>query len=237
MAKYTKGIITLQTIVDEVMNDLNETSRYDFKRYLQWAIRGFNKLNMLHLNTVETYVSRVSSINTIDLPDDYIDYYRIGYVYDSYIYEITRNDDITMVMTESCGEEVADTNLTDAMPIVNLTWIGAPNRTFDVGEFRYDRANNRLILKGQYTDVDIVVEYKSSGVRLDGRTYIPLIAKETLIAFVHWQRTEFDGESDVKVLRAKQRFQEEFDDMINLEWAMTPNEFLMAINSGMSQTI
>jgi hypothetical protein len=233
----TKGITTLQQIVDEVMNDLNETSRYDFKRYLQWAIRGYNKLNMLHLNTVETYVSNVTAINTINLPDDYVDYYRIGYIYNNYINEITRNDNIALVFSENCGEEVADESLVNAMPIVNMTWINAPKSTFDVGEFRYDRANNRLILKGSFPDVPVVVEYKSSGVRLDGKTYIPLIAKETLIAFIHYQRTEFDGESDVRVMRAKQRYIEEFDDMINLEWSMTPNEFLMAINSGMSQTV
>ena len=45
----------------------------------------------------------------------------------------------------------------------------------------------------------MVLKYVSTGIKVDGKTLIPIIAKEALIAWLHWQRVLNDrGESEAE---------------------------------------
>lgn len=231
----TKNVTSLQSIVYEVMNDLGKTNPHDFKRYFQWAIRGYKKLNMFHLNTVETFVSKVSSINTIDLPDDFMNYIRIGYLVNNQIITLSKNDDITLTFTKLNGNEVIGEGMNKPMDIISSTWLAAPNKVYNNRFYRYDRANNRLILQGDFYNATIVIEYISTGISLDGQTFVPEIAREALIAYLHWQRT-LNGDGTLNEAAYRERlFTDAVDDIENFEWSMTPEEFLDAVNSGKSQ--
>jgi hypothetical protein len=231
----TNGITTLQTIVYEVMNDLGKTQMHDFKRYLQWAIRGYKKLNMFHLNTVETFTSSVSEINTVNLPDDFINYTRIGYVKGNVIYTLSRNDDLLLTFSTVDGNEVVGESMKDNQNILNAVWLAAPQQVFNIGFYRLDRANNRIVLQGNLSDFTIVVEYISSGISLNGQTYIPEIAREALIAYLHWQRV-LNGEGTLNEAMYRERlFTDAVDDIENFEWSCTPEEFLDVINSARTQ--
>lgn len=231
----TKGVTKIQTVVYEVMNDLNQVSMTDYKRFLQWAIRGYKKLNIFYLNTKEVFVSKVTEINTVSLPDDYISYSKIGFLLGNEIHTLSRNDSILTLFRESEGKEVVGDDMLASQSTPIGTWLAVPNKTYNIGFYKEDKKNNRLIFQGDLRGLDIVVEYISTGIKLDGQTYIPEITREPLIAYIHWQRV-LNGGGTLNEAAYRERI---YTDMVDLtlgaDYSITPDEFLDALTSGYSQ--
>lgn len=230
----TYGITKIQTVVYEVMNDLNQTSLSDFKRYLQWAIRAFKKLNIYHLNSTETFIAKVDSKNTIDLPNDYIAYRRIGFIHENKVVPLSYNENIINAFKVVDGQEKAADSMLRHQPIATNSWLSVPNSTYNIGFYKEDKKNNRLIFEGDLRNLDIIIEYVSTGVRLDAQTYIPEETKECLIAFIHWQR-ELNGGNINNAAYRERIYTDALDELMGLEYTVTPDEFIDAITSGYSQ--
>lgn len=185
----TKTIITIQKCVYDVLNDLGSSDENQYTRFLQFALRGVTHLNLHHINSFKRATIAVSSINTVQLPDDYVDYLRIGICINGKIWTLTRNDKICLPDTMDCGEDDAAVESADEyLPYFHYGASGGVNY---VG-YRVDKERHRIVFDGTVPSNSIILEYISTGISQEGTTYIPIEAREAVIAWIHWKRTEHD---------------------------------------------
>jgi len=178
-----------------VMNTFNDEDRYnmaEYNRRYQFAIRGVKQLFMYHLPIAETATFIVPDSGVIQLPGDYIDYYRIGYKVNGQIRTLTLNNNLLLPRTDNCGLTQAESPYND-MDSGNIQAYGITGG-INAGYFRIDKEFNTLNVMKLAVGTEVVVEYKSTGV---GRnTLIPVAAEESIISWIHWKRKQHSSQFD-----------------------------------------
>ena len=193
----SKGVITLKDIVLNVQNDIGpQADAGNYFRFLQFAIRGMKKLRLFDLNIVNTARLDMSDINTVTLPDDYVNFCALGVPYKGRMWTFTKEGKMISPSSESCGKEVLDSDKGEGIDIsdgYNVSGYGVPGG----GNLYYmniELKNNRIVLSG-FNRTTVILKYISTGVSMNDETYIPRIAEEALIAWVHWKRLQYDRKS------------------------------------------
>ena len=190
----TKGIVSLKSIVANVMSDLGEAADMgNYARYLQWAIRGVKDAHLFHMGHVKTAELTMTSINTVNLPDDFVSFVMIGIPYKGRLWTSTRDNNLLVPSDMLCGEDVLDSVDGEDTEIGTGTVTRMFGRQGGVNSeyYKLDLPNNRIIING-LDRATAILKYKSTGVALNKNTYIPREAEESIIAYVHVQRTKFD---------------------------------------------
>lgn len=235
--RKTSRIIPLDWIVSNVQNDLGDFDKKNFLRYKQWAIRGIQNLGLHILNIRETDYFTVDSNNIVDLPDDFINYVRVGYILNGRIYTLSLNENIPITNTILNGAVAQYDDILDAEVLPEEgTWLNAPPQIWNIGFHRYDRENNRMIFSGNLVGESVLIEYVSTGVSKNGTCMVPIQARESLIAWVHWQRVLNDPQFTLNEKREKERiFKNTVSDLVDFEFSTTYDEIADIIAEGYSQ--
>ena len=205
------NVVALRTIVANVMSDLGvQADAGNTMRYYQWGIRGMRKISTFFGSWVETKKLTITEMNTVILPDDFVSLIRIGVPYNGKLWVSTKEPNLLIPTDIDCGEDVRNDDdgeniVIGANTLSHFMNTGGQNQEY----YRLDIQNNRIILNGA-DRTDVIIEYKSNGINLDGDTRIPRMAEEALIAFIHWQRAVFDRDASRSQLAdAKYRWIEE----------------------------
>jgi hypothetical protein len=233
-----KGYTTLKEVVLNTLSGMGKSANMQYYfAFLQFAIRGYKKLNLFHLPITKTAYLTMSDINTITLPNDYLSFLALGVPYKGRIWTFTKDQGLVSPDTTDCG--VQSLSSTEGEDIVkgdtgSLTGYGLQG---GVNEYYYkiDLANNRIIING-LTARKATLVYVSTGISMSETTFIPKIAEEALIAFVHWQRVQYD---DTVPMGIKKDYEEQFIKGCNeLEYASMPTieELYDAVYSAFYQT-
>jgi len=241
--KKTSGVVSLQNIVYNVLNDEGIYSKENFKRYLQWVIRGFTQLNLYNMRTLEVVTLDMSDTGVVTLPDDYIDYTKIGICVNGTILTLGLNNDLCLPRTQLCAEDV-NSNF-NAVNVASYggyyfgasSWGKGASPTifgytggFAESYYRIDTELRQIQFSSAVDRGEIILEYLSSGVSITGNTYIPRQAVEALIAFCHWQRVKFDPKiSAAKLSMIKQDYIEEENKLTFFENVPTMQEIQDAL--------
>lgn len=92
------NINSLGYVVNQVLMDLQQPATPYFERYLHFAIKGYRELNILGLmptmRTVSLPVNQAT--RTARLPDDYVDFYRIGVCCNGTFINLVYNSEICL---------------------------------------------------------------------------------------------------------------------------------------------
>lgn len=190
------GLITLKDIIANVMLDLGPEAREgEYARMMQWAIRGYGELQEFHLNYLKETELTISDISTVTLPTDFVAFISIGIPINGRYWTFTRDDKILSPQTMDCGEDALNEDNGENVVFGAGGYIsgyGVPGGRNDA-YYRIDYANNRIILNQNINRSTVILRYITSGVSLEGETYVPRIARECLIAWIHWKRIQHDS--------------------------------------------
>ena len=108
---------------------------------------------------------------------------------------------------------------------------------YNYNYYRIDYRRGLLYIDGAILTTKVVLEYQSSGISMSGDTYVPLRAKEAILAYAHWLRVEND---DNYPYNEKERKKQNKKDAIQLLagniLGFTADEFLDIIRSCYKQT-
>lgn len=252
----TKGIVTLDYIVRLVLMDLDDYSLAFYKKYLQYAILGFQDVNLFTIQSLRVaYLPLNQNTKSVDLPDDFIMYSKIGFNKGGELATFSINKDLMLTRdTDSCGNLLND-NATGQDsgigPFYNLEYYtphyrngqfvgemfgGTGNKNAD-GEFRIDKELRKITFGSEVSASEIILEYKSSGVSGDGSTVVPREYIEVLRAYVHWQRKEYnDKMAQSEKDRLRRRYTDEFEKVRNLEFSFTIEEYYDSTRSTYKQS-
>jgi hypothetical protein len=247
----TKGIVSLDYAVHMVLMDLDDYTNTFYKKYLQYAILGFQDLNLFVNQSVKVAYLTVGANKTAPLPDDYITYTKIGYNNGGVVATLGLNNDLMMPhQTNDCGDLVND-NLGDCgnessgdssavVPsfgyyfsahyrngqFVGEQYGGAGGRHND-GTYRIDEERRLIVFNSEVAASEIILEYKSSGIKGDGSTMVKREFIPAIRAYIHWQRRAYnDNVAESKKRELRDQYYLEFDMVKGLEGSFTIEEYL-----------
>jgi len=85
----------IAAIVDQACIDLDLPVDKYFNKFLSWALFGLVDLKMDAANDVITELLPISDVNTVTLPENYVDWVKIGIPYGQYVKVLAVNDDLS----------------------------------------------------------------------------------------------------------------------------------------------
>jgi len=250
-AKKTTGKVLIQDVVKEVLNDMNIYSLENYVRYLKFAIRGFTKLNLFDLTNFQVAYLTMTDVGTVDLPRDYVDYTKIGYRgLNGITYILGLNDDMYFNNTVECGLPINDVlggiadDISDSYYFLPHTTNGCRTETlyglgggFADSYYKVNRENDYIQFSNKVPGGEIILEYISSGISINGSTYIPLQAVEAVIAWIHWKRKQHTGTFNFNEIQsAKKVWEEERNALRDFENAFTFQEIMDVLYESYKQT-
>jgi hypothetical protein len=217
---------SLAYVVSSAMTDIGVSDERHYVRFLKWAVDGYRKMNLHGLmptvKTVELDLDKAT--NSAPLPQDYIDYLKIGVCRNGYMINFDLNNKICLPADNAvapcpCEPQVIEQALTDTSgvyldygytwnyynPHINngiytAGWYGV-GAGFYGGGYRIDKNNNRVVFDSYVHADTIRMEYQSTGVSDDGTALVDEGAIESLTAWVNYQRCLFSKDVlDVKLI-------------------------------------
>jgi hypothetical protein len=249
---------TLDYVVRNVIVQLEESSLRRYETYLQYAIRGMRELTLYSGNSQALKIKHIPMLpnKAINLPSDYIKYMKVGICVNGRVIVLGLDESLCLNENFSeCGDplEIAIQN-TDNPNYVFFSF-GYPfsgyyhnnqyvNSLFGLGGgfnsrgyFRVNHEMNQIQFASTVPDSDIVLEYISDGVTLDGTAIVPVEAVEYLIAFVHWKRVEAKRDStESEIARWRNESMIKFRNCKHFNLMFTPAEYLDSYRSNVYQT-
>ena len=264
MSKDTLGIVPLDYIVHRVLMDRDDNSMRFYKKFLQYAIDGYTKLNLHSIETIRVaYLEVDENTKSVDLPEDYLFYTKIGYNKGGVAHTLSLNEDIMLMRkTDDCGNDVnenqslcGDPDSGNVLSLVSLPYsgyyytphyrngqfvaelYGGRGNQNNAGYYRIDKQRRKIVFNSEIAVSEIILEYKSSGVSADGSTMISREYVPTLVAYVHWQLKEYkDKVPQSEKMRLQQRYIAEEKMVRRLELGFTIEEYLDTARNSYRQT-
>jgi hypothetical protein len=233
-----KGYTTLKEVVMNVLSGMGTKANMQYYfPFMQYAIRGYKKLNLFHLPMPKVAYLPMSDIGTITLPADYLSFLALGIPYKGRLWTFTKDQGLINPDSESCGVQATDTDSGEGIvkgDTGSLTGYGLQG---GVNEYYYkiDLPNNRIIINGLTTET-VTLVYISTGISMSEETMIPKIAEEALISYVHWQRVQYD---DSIPLGLKKDYEDQYNKSVSeIEYAQMPtlDELYDAVYQAFYQT-
>lgn len=234
------SLISLNNIVSEVMSDIKEFTSHDRLNYLKWVIRGVDDLRatlpMHCINDFQVERLILNDVNSAELPADFIDWKVVGYDLDGVAYGLVSNPAIVKLDEPTC-ETPVNPNTEKKTPTIP-SHFGAP-AGISKNDFRIilSKASYVIQFNNKMPVSTIYVEYLSSGVSLNGETFVERQYKEALIAFVLWKRIDNDPSIPFGEKQRKERiFYDRKRELFYMRNTYTIAEIINAFRSGYAQT-
>ncbi len=227
--------------LDYITNNIIFSLRLDNNLYgwvLQKIINQIRDINIFHLGTkgIKSGKFAVSDVNTVALPEDYINYVFIGTISNGEKVSYGDNNNIAKTLTESCAEDQnKNYSETTDYPIgQHYSITGGVN----IIDFTIDKKNRRIILRGNITNKEIYMEYISTGISFSEKTLVPIQYYSMLEAYIDYHNEMTNQKQKNNLLFMKnQKYIDEIKRLREFENRMTLEEFYDAIRQGYQQTI
>lgn len=220
MTGTINNVYSLNYVVQNVLAKINKPEKNLYIRLLQFANNGFRELNLadgmpVTMKTVTLPVDHAT--NTAILPDDYLDYYKIGLCINGKLVNFDMNDSLCLDSADApsvcaCDSATISTDIANCCNGSVLgggaygTWYYPYYSYYHNGQFvagaygvgagykhggyKINLPANKIQFDSCVTAHEIVLEYKSSGLTGDGNAIIEQTAIPALIAYVQMEYNE-----------------------------------------------
>lgn len=226
------GLCTLSSIVDDVINEMG-LSESEYIRLLRVAERGLMKINLNAIGGVSTQKIEVDEKTlTSPLPRDFAMFLKLGVIVNGKLYPLTMNDNIQINRDIDCDTVISQKDGAHYPLNRYSTRGGLP----EIGNYRINSKMNRIEFSSNLNYKSLILEYVSTGLNATGETYVPAIARETLIAWTIWKYVEYTAKYQNRIQYAESRFNSEY---LNMRELMMPtlDEMQDAFRQTLRQTI
>lgn len=214
----TNDKYTITAVAQKVASDLEDFSGHKILTYINWAKAGLRGLQQEVLKEVKTVKVPMNSYYAIDLPDDCVDWTKVGVQYGDKIYVLGIADDIALLQDEAeCGEKKPNVHypsvddLTNGINLEAYTpfyftnfygsypsqgnWndglFGLYSGLPSKGFFRENKQARQLQFSSNVKVSSIYLEYITDGSVCNGSTQVDPKAFDYLVQFVHYERMKF----------------------------------------------
>lgn len=249
---------TLDTVVRNVLVQMEESSLRRYQTLLQYAIRGLRELTLNAGNSQGLKIKHLPMLpnKAVNLPSDYVKYTKIGICVNGRVVVLGLDESLCLNNNYSeCGDplEVAMSNIDNASyapfsfgfpfagyyqnnQYVNAVF-GMGGGFNSRGYFRINNDMNQIQFSSEVGALEIVLEYISDGMNPDGSAIIPIEAVEYLIAFVFWKMKEAQSSStESEIMRWRNETMIKFKNCKHIVNSFTMAEYLDSYRSNVFQT-
>lgn len=170
----------------------------DDELILQLIIDFLQNMNMFYIDIAGIQAVNLTidaTLNIVDLPSDFIDYYRIGRIVNGSFVSFSLNPDIPIPLTQQCSLQV-NANATAQNNIIQYQDFGAAGG-YNIVDYRIDRRARQIIFKGVVPGSVCYMEYFSTGVSAGGEVYIDRRCVEPIISWIDYQLAINSGAKDL----------------------------------------
>jgi hypothetical protein len=248
LTRKTAGIVDLTYCVATAQLDRDDVSDRLTEKMTQLAIRALTNLNVINSLTVECEYLEMDTNGIVDLSTltDYVDYIKVGIPVNGKLWVLNVNNKI-LPRRDALPADQADFIFNGEVSDLNVTdgyYFGSPtNGLFGLGGgfsrsyFTVDEEAMVMQFDSPIPRSQILLEYRSTGVKSSGHTTIPRYLVETIVAYIHWQLIEFDPRIDrFEKDRKKEEFIEQENILFRYKHKFSMNEYFAATYSTYKQT-
>ncbi len=230
---YSNGMKTVDEFVNTYLleHDLDEENYLRIKQLALKAIKHHN----LHDNPIPVFrvVTLGSNLNEINLPDDFVELRSVSMSYKGKLWSFTEDNKLVITTSQVDGQEVFDVTEGKGIEIDNGTYQGYGARG---GINRYyitpDIENNRIIVNG-FPPAPVILEYISTGIRLDAETFIPIKAEEMYECWIDLKLASMDKKDGLGWFQeAKRSYKTARNEFRDLNWTLDQFKDIMYSTSG-----
>lgn len=233
--EYIPGFMTLNQVIASFLNKRGDYSKHDRKRLLQFAIEGYREFGLYHNPTIlQEWLPVNNDIKTVSLPDQMMEFLTVGIPVQGRYWSFTELDDgidpSSEVRLIAEREEVRPGS---QRPLGDFATPGGDNQYM----FKHDKRNRRLIIYSPHDLDEVLVVYRSTGIKANGETIIPIHAFQALRAYIAYEDVDLDPM--IPINEKMRRFESKeyhVKNMRDFENRFTLFEFLDAVRSGLGQT-
>ena len=196
--------LTLDELVREYLIEIGEQTLHKKMRYLQYGINGLREFNFDTTGVPKPVVLPVNDNDTVDIPDDFIDYIRIAICgVDGQLQDFAQNKDICFPRAKSdCGDIVPDDSSGGTVLIDHFEGGQFRNNEFigrrfgegggspGPGAYRFNLRKGYISLQG-FTGDNIILEYMADIEKNDkGNFTVHPFIVQALKSWMAWQAEE-----------------------------------------------
>jgi len=197
------------SIVDQVCIDLDLPVDKYFNKFLSWGLFGLVDLKMDAANDVITEKFPISDVNTVTLPENYVDWVKIGIPYGQYVKVLAINDDLSTQDRTLNNPEFSKTlppgwlpNGTDISSYSGYNFSNYGGSSLSAiggglpqkGQFKVvgrPGNNYEILLDAGIPSEELYVEYIGLGINPCGETVVNPMLGEYLRARIHHEYEKF----------------------------------------------
>lgn len=205
------AIVTLDQIVDGYLARSRDYNESDYDYILNIAKDGLIYLNIFHIQGLNVVHLRFDDKKTLPWPSDMVDYSKIGISINGRLWNLSVDESL-LESNESCQcpcditevGSVSETEITSGFYYAPHYYQGKYYpRLFGLGGgwnenyVKIDRKNRKFIFEDKVLNGEIVLEYKSTGIKTNGQTLVPAQAFEVLRQYIHYSVGEFDDKVSI----------------------------------------
>ena len=200
--------IPLKQIIAELI-DSRDSSSHEFRRLYNIGVRGIREFNTDVVGAYTTKLLDVNANKTVDLPDDYVTYSKLGIINEKgEIVTLRLNNQLS---TYNIGRDLKADRFEDVPNVTAITNPSIPysypfvfynffisNQSFNLfglggggqnmGDYKFDEECGVIVLGPKFQYEKILLEYLSDGMDCDANDYmVDSRASEALLAYVRWK--------------------------------------------------
>lgn len=213
---YTDALVKLSDTVDRFMLKY-KLPMEDGVLYFEHAADCLRSIMSKHSKTTVTSKTSVGSNGIVEMPDDMIGFVNLYVQIGGEFWSFTDKPRMVNTTTGTVGvDEVMDSEGIADGPTDGYGAVGGINDYY----MHIDWGARRIFLDGFKSDTAVLV-YTTSGLVVNGDTYIPAEATETIDAYLFWKKAWFDGSNRTEKDARKRDYYDELQQLRILNFMPT----------------
>jgi hypothetical protein len=179
------GKVKISDVISDLLSETDK-SIHDYDRLETLALSVLRLLNLDVLGNIKTKMLKVESNKKVYFPKDYVNYIKVGIVnHEGEIATFTRNKDLALNQNapsagspDNSYQHYSDFNL---VGYTRNVYYGKGSEV-NIGGFRVDEADGSMVFDPGFSHSEIVLEYLSSEIDVDGEYFVDDRLEEALKA-------------------------------------------------------
>ncbi len=227
-----RGYATIHSVVLGALADIGEPGTHYYDRFLHWSLECLQDFHMDSAQEIKTVMLPMTALKQVALPNDFVDYTKVGIRCGDRIKTLSVADNISMLLpTNDCGNPVAmDTCdcTVNTLPSIDTGGYYFFN-TFNIygenlgaifghgggynkrGYFQINREDWVLQFTSEVNNTEIYMEYISTGFTPNESSVVNQYAKKLIKQYVHWKRACFkSGPASGDALGWEKQYDDEY---------------------------
>jgi hypothetical protein len=176
--------------IDNIVRGTIMTKGYTIHHYPEFihlACKFLREMNFDVVGEIKTYIAKIDSFKSVPLPKDFVDYNKIGILYDGKVQTIGLNEDLSR-LRESGACQATFSNAQDEEGSI-ASFASEITNIYNNG-YKVLKEHNRIQFDQTIPDCTVYIEYISDGGALHGNSLVHPYMAQAMEDFIIWKHKE-----------------------------------------------